>query len=240
MPCHCNFSGIYEGVDVNNKHQEYVGKTYSTHDGDVEVIEYENYRNVKVRFVTTKFETFASMDSIKRGKVKDRMKPSVFGVGFIGGTECSPTKNGRLTKCYRLWQAILKRCYCEKSLAEKPYYRGVKVCNEWHNFQNFASWFEKNSPSDIDKYHLDKDRLQKGDVKVYSPSTCCFITPQENSELACAKEYKFTSPNKDDICVYNLRKFCREQGLHYNTMIEVSSGSRNSHKGWTINETTKA
>ena len=49
------------------------------------------------------------------------------------------------------------------------------VCEEWHNFQNFAEWYEENYYEvDGKPTFLDKDILIKGN-KIYSPQTCVFV-----------------------------------------------------------------
>ena len=58
-----------------------------------------------------------------------------------------------------------------------PTYKDVTVCEEWHNFQNFAKWFEDNY---VEGFELDKDILVKGN-KIYSPETCCFVPKEINS-----------------------------------------------------------
>ena len=81
---------------------------------------------------------------------------------------------------FRKWKDMLKRCYSEKFLETKPTYRGCTVCDEWLTFSNFKSWLEL---QDWEGKQLDKDLLVPGN-KVYSPETCCLITPQLNTFLA--------------------------------------------------------
>ena len=70
-------------------------------------------------------------------------------------------------------------------------YKGVEVCEEWYNFQNFAEWCETQkflNAKDVKgkSYQLDKDILVKGN-KIYSPDTCCFVPPEINSLFINAK-----------------------------------------------------
>lgn len=42
------------------------------------------------------------------------------------------------TKLYRAWASMLSRCYNSKTINYKYYGgRGIKVCEEWHKFENF-------------------------------------------------------------------------------------------------------
>lgn len=63
-----------------------------------------------------------------------------------------------------------------------PTYQEVVVCEEWHNFQNFAKWYYENYYEvNGERMELDKDILYKNN-KVYSPETC-FIVPQRINNL---------------------------------------------------------
>jgi hypothetical protein len=57
-------------------------------------------------------------------------------------------------------------------------YTDVQICEEWHNFQNFAEWMSSQVILDS-SWHLDKDLLVKGS-KIYSPETCVFLPPEVN------------------------------------------------------------
>lgn len=71
---------------------------------------------------------------------------------------------------------MLKRCYSNN--LEFISYRSCKVCEEWHNYQNFAKWYDENY---IEGYELDKDLLQQDVInKIYSPETCCFLPKHIN------------------------------------------------------------
>lgn len=83
-------------------------------------------------------------------------------------------------KIYEIWRDMLRRCYDEKRLKKYPTYRGCEVCEEWHNFQNFAQWYEENYYEiEGQKMCLDKDILIKGN-KIYSPQTCMFVPHRIN------------------------------------------------------------
>lgn len=82
--------------------------------------------------------------------------------------------NKNRTLQYQHWISMLGRCYNEKYHKKQPTYTDCSVIKEWHNFQNFADWFDNNYDANkMDKFQLDKDILFN-ENKVYSPETCEF------------------------------------------------------------------
>lgn len=127
---------------------------------------------------------------------------------------------------------MISRCYSKLSLLRSPCYAEASVCDDWHSFQVFADWYYENHPLDGTTYHLDKDLKVKGN-KIYSPSTCLFVTAKENCNETNVKDYKFKSPTGNLVLVKNLSKFCVENGLVGTNMSAVHNGKRKHHKGWT-------
>lgn len=82
----------------------------------------------------------------------------------------------RNPRLYIVWKTMMHRCYNEKRAKFKDYgNRGITVCEEWHNPNNFLDWAE-NSGYQIG---LQIDRIDNnGD---YCPSNCKWSTPKQNS-----------------------------------------------------------
>lgn len=120
---------------------------------------------------------------------KNPMKPSVFNIGCFGIGEYKSKKNNKITREYDIWRQMLIRCYSEKNQEKHPAYIGIAVCEEWHNFQNFAEWFNENHPNiDGIRFDLDKDLLQQGvENKIYSPDTCVFLPSRINKFMTNLK-----------------------------------------------------
>lgn len=208
-----------------------ISKVYTSNgNGDFVVANYINYRNIEIEFVDTGYRTIVQGANLIRGTVKDYIRPSICGVGFIGvGPNKAVVKN-KATKQYKVWSNMIERCYHPNAKIKYPTYKGVTVCGDWHNFQNFADWFNKNY---IDGFELDKDIAIDGN-DVYCPNACLFVSKLENVTKARAKNYKFKNPEGAEVKIYNLTKFCRKNNLSQGNMRLVMSGKRSHHKGWSF------
>lgn len=92
---------------------------------------------------------------------------------------------------YIYWTSLLNRCYNENNNSYKFYgKKGVTVCQEWHNFQNFCEWYlnQLSEYKDIEfRLNLDKDILCYTfdlKLKIYSVDTCILI-PEEINYFFC-------------------------------------------------------
>jgi hypothetical protein len=170
-----------------------VGEKHTTNEGyEVEIIECFGNANCTIQFKDNNIVKNVQYDNIKKGNIKNPYHKSICGVGYFGVGKYS---RKYFPKIYYTWNSMLKRCYSEKRQQKQPTYKGCSVAEEWHNFQVFAEWFEKNY---IEGFELDKDILIKGN-KVYSPETCCFV-PQEVNKLFRSQK------NKYPIGVYKVRE----------------------------------
>ena len=167
--------------DVN--HKDCVGKVCkSKSSGDFKVVKYNNARDVEVQFLNTGYEATVELGSIRKGEVKDRYLPSVYGVGVIGERYPS-TINGVQTKEYELWKGMLQRCYSDALKKKYPTYEGCEVSDKFKSYEYFYEWCNKqigfSNDGDGNPFQLDKDLLIKGN-KIYSESTCVFIPAEIN------------------------------------------------------------
>lgn len=79
------------------------------------------------------------------------------------------------TKAYKVWRAMISRCYSVITQAKQPTYEKCSVSAEWDCFSNFLAFYEANH---FEGAEIDKDIL--GDGTLYSPSTCLFVTKKLN------------------------------------------------------------
>lgn len=148
------------------------------------IIDYNRNDDIIVEFQDEyKYQIRSQYKEFKNGKIKNPYDKIVFGVGFIGDGIYTPyiKEERKKSETYKYWQRMLQRGYSEEFKDSFSSYREVKVCEEWHNFQNFAKWFEDNyyEVRELGKMQLDKDILNKGN-KIYSPDNCIFVPMRIN------------------------------------------------------------
>ena len=146
--------------------------------GEFIITNYVGCNEVYIKFLETGYETVTSNNHIESGKIRDRLRPSVCGVGILGfsDTKCGDER----LKEYLLWKDMITRCYSKKSLSRKPSYLGCKVSNNFLHYDYFKDWCHKQIGFSNEGWHLDKDILIKGN-KIYSEDTCCFVPQEVNS-----------------------------------------------------------
>lgn len=161
-----------------------VGDIFTTNMcGDVKITEIENRLKVHVTFLNTGFSRVCTSYDLRKGLLKDPYHPAVKGVGYTGagvhGTR------GTDTKKYAAWNGMIDRCYGVRPLFKIYREKGIRVCEEWHNYQNFGDWFDLNYKGR--GFDLDKDILNP-DSKLYSPDTCEYVPHSVNMLVANIRE----------------------------------------------------
>ena len=169
------------------------GEYHVNNDGEsLHIIKYNGVNDCTIEFEDGTIVKNIQYHNIVSGGVKNNNRKSVFGIGYIGYGKYKASIKSKHTKCYSIWRGMLQRCYYQYKDFNVSY-KDVVVCEKWHNFQNFAKWFEENY---IDGWQLDKDLLYTG-YKVYSPITCCFIPQEINCLIKEQKETTGTVKVKD-------------------------------------------
>ena len=148
--------------------------------GDLIITKYVNSKAVCVKFVVTGYETTTKASNVIAGSVKDRLLPTVYGIGITGDSQVRV--DGKHTKEYRLWNNMLKRCYSVGCQKVRPTYIDCSVSENFRYLQYFKEWCNNqigfNSVDEKGKpFALDKDILVKGN-RVYNEDVCVFV-PQE-------------------------------------------------------------
>lgn len=170
-----------------------VGERYITSQGyEIEIIEYFNCDNCTIKFSDEQATVIKKRQysEIKGGKIRNPYCKTICNVGYIGVGDYKSKEYGKENTLYGVWSKMMVRCYSNKYHLKNPTYFNCSVTEEWHNFQNFAKWYEN---SYIEGFHLDKDILFKGN-KIYSPETCCFVPTEINSIFTKANKTRGDYP----------------------------------------------
>lgn len=120
------------------------------------------------------------------------------------------TKNSRL---YGVWNNMKYRCNSNKGKAYDYYKKkGVKVCEEWMDFNKFYAWAMENGyDQNAEKGACTLDRIDvNGD---YCPENCRWITIQEQQRNKTDNHY-ITAGGETKT----MAEWAEEKGLAYNTM----------------------
>lgn len=177
------YGSIGKGVCRNMSHVKYykVGDIVGTNNnGYYEVIgEVIKDKKYTIKFIETGYTRDVAVSNMRVGTVKDPYTPIVAGIGCVG-------EGGMSEHSYRVWAGMVKRCYDESNTSFHVYGgKGVTVCKDWHNYQNFKKWFDSEY---IEDYDLDKD-LKNPNSREYSPDNCLFIPRALNVNIS-----KYTKP----------------------------------------------
>jgi hypothetical protein len=123
----------------------------------------------------------------------------VYGVGINDADYViGSTIDAKQVRCpfYSVWKSMLSRCYSKKYQEIFPTYTKCSVSTEWLAFSNFKSWM---AGQDWKGKSLDKDILIQNN-KVYSPSTCIFVSSAINSLLINRGALRGSYPLGVNLC----------------------------------------
>ena len=159
-----------------------IGERFVTNQGcEIEVVKYNTSSDVVIKFLDTGYEKACASKEVRNGGIKNPYFPFVKGVGFFGVGPHIAYAKGVRNATYTHWSSMLTRCYTEEYQQRFPTYIGCVVDEQWHNYQEFAEWYNWQVGSNKG-YVLDKDLLGNGS-KVYGPETCVLLPSDLNGLL---------------------------------------------------------
>ncbi len=162
----------------------------------MKIIRYGNQSDIDIQFMDEYGYIVhnAIYINFKSGSVKNPYDKTVYGVGYIGVGNHMAKSDGKVVESYNVWHDMLRRCYSEKSKEKfKAYFHVCEVSKLWHDYQNFAEWFNENKYDVEGRLHIDKDILYPGN-KMYCPDTCLLV-PQRINMLFMNKPNRRGLPN---------------------------------------------
>jgi hypothetical protein len=158
------------------------------------IIKYNGVNDIDVKFEDGAIIKNTYYSVFKTGQLISPYDKTIFGVGCLGEGKYAPTIDEQKTPQYYTWISMMRRCYNLKQQEIQPTYIGCSVCKEWHNFQNYAKWWDDNY-YEIEglRMEVDKDILSKGN-KIYSPETCIFVPNNINALIINCKKVRGDYP----------------------------------------------
>lgn len=172
------------------------------------IIQYKNNHDIIVQFENG-YQVHTDYDSFRKGLIRDRFSPSVYGVGVIG--ELRSGNNYEHSKEYATWKRMLERCFSDDWKKQNPHYKNTTCCEEWFYYPNFYDWITQQENYDKwlngSYWALDKDIINKGN-QIYSPDNCCLVPQYINQQ--------FIKPSRKNITGYRgVRHEHCKQNLYY-------------------------
>lgn len=135
-------------------------------------------------------------------------------------------------KLYQIWSGMLSRCNCETNNNYKNYgARGIKVCDQWHDFDTFRKWALENG------YNRAKGRAEQSIDRIdtngdYEPSNCRWATAKE--QMNNTRQNTFETYGGKTL---TLSQWAENIGLNYYTF--MSRRSRGWSMGRIVNTPTR-
>lgn len=120
-------------------------------------------------------------------------------------TRLDPQEKATNKRLRSILSGMIDRCENENSPIYEYYGgKGITVCEQWRDFNEFKSWALRNGYS----YELTIERIDNG--KGYEPSNCTWATRKQQANNR-ATNLMFTYGGKTQ----NLTRWCEELGLDY-------------------------
>lgn len=101
----------------------------------------------------------------------------IFDVGINDSHDPVTIKRSVVTE-YRIWYAMLARCYSSIVKEKHPSYKECHVSETFKSYENFKNWCRSQVGFGKDGFELDKDIL--GDGFLYSEDNCAFVPYEIN------------------------------------------------------------
>lgn len=133
--------------------------------------------------------------------------------------------NGDYNNCYHVWWGMIQRCENTNSISYKRYgARGITVCDEWHDFENFVSDMGRRPSEAYELDRIDND-------KPYCKENCRWATKTQNARNRSNNVYVTYEDNRYLLADFphNNIKFLKNHRYDGTLLIE---GGKYDNKDW--------
>lgn len=190
--------------------------SYSKYGTKATIIQYKNNKQVLIEFNDDyHYQYWTKYTNFINRSITNPYDKNICSCGFIGAG-----KYNSKHKAYPTWFNMIKRCYGKVTTSNESYL-GCTVDKEWHNFQNFAKWFDEHYYECNETLMIDKDISVKNN-KVYSSKTCLLVPKTLNLIFVNSQSRKNNLPTGVSI----IRKGNR---FKYQVFLSTSADKSTSH-----------
>ena len=149
--------------------------SYTKYGTKATTVQYINNKDVLVEFNDDyRFQYHTTYINFKNGRLTNPYDKSIYRIGFIGIGDYDSKHIS-----YPAWFNMIKRCYKKQKSYDDESYDDCIVDKEWHNFQNFAKWYEENMYVCDERLVIDKDIKLHGN-RMYSKEYCMLLPEKIN------------------------------------------------------------
>lgn len=140
-----------------------------------------------------KYRRIYPYKALSTGNFWNPYHKSYYGVGYIGAGKYRSSINNEMQRSFIVWQGILQRCYGDIPKARSNNSQDTfTVCDEWHNYQNFADWYVSHV-FDISDFDVSVSVMKSGN-KHYCPEYCELLPPSVISLFSYPKKTRGAYP----------------------------------------------
>ena len=138
-------------------------------------------------------------------------------IANLKGNDYNKKHGMSFSREYRTWESMIARCECETNREYSDWGgRGIKVCERWHDFNNFYADMGKRPPNTT------LDRIDNNGN--YEPSNCRWANAKTQAN----------NRRSNTLITFNgktqtLQQWADETGIYKNTI-----SMRINHYGWSI------
>ena len=149
----------------------------------------------------------------------------------------------REKKFYRAWGDMKHRCNTPTAKAYPKYGgRGIKVCEDWHVYNNFKRDMWDSYLEHLKQYGTRQTTLDRIDPNGnYTKENCAWATYQEQRMHVRNKAEYVATEIKTGKKIYfnNCTEFCKENNFTRSGITACCAKERSSHKGYTFERLTE-
>lgn len=127
---------------------------------------------------------------------------------------CSKMRHGQAhSHLHYIWAGMKQRCYNPNNKAYKNYGgRGIRICEEWHEFKNFLKWATETGYYDNNERKCTIERIDVNEN--YCPENCKWISIEDQWKNTREERQRIKYDGKEWL----ISELCKKYKVPYSTL----------------------